>query len=145
MSELDFYVNNPALNSLTAIAGFPEPGNWEYKFGFASINGWTYRCRHTFEGKFNIKNALKQFNFTYLTTYNNLIIGITICIVVIGMEIFILTLRRLINNAVYPVGYRQKYLFKHFILALSRYIVDFIAKFAIFGILLYNLFNIYEN
>ena len=84
-TELEFYANNPNLNALSQISGFPDPGNWVFKFGFASFNGWTYKCRHTYAGKFNIQNALKQFNFTYLTTYDNFLTGITLCIVLLGI------------------------------------------------------------
>lgn len=57
----------------------------------------------------------------------------------------ILTLRRCVNNAVYPVGYRQRYLLKHFLLALSRYVLDGCAKLALLGLSLGNLFTIYIN
>lgn len=56
-----------------------------------------------------------------------------------------ITLRRIINNAVYPIGYKQKYLLKHFLLSLIRYIVDLLAKLTILGITLGNLFTIYTN
>jgi hypothetical protein len=57
----------------------------------------------------------------------------------------VITLRRIINNAVYPIGYKQKYLLKHFLLALSRYIIDISAKLTIFALTLANLFTIYTN
>lgn len=83
MSEISFYQNNPKLQALTTIPGFPQPGNWVYKFGFSAQIGWTYRCRHTFNNKFSIPNAINQFSFTYLSTYNNLLIGIATALVVI--------------------------------------------------------------
>jgi len=52
-------------------------------FGFASLTGWTYRCRHTYAKKFSIPNAINQFNFNYLGTYNNFLIGIAIGLIVI--------------------------------------------------------------
>lgn len=125
--------------------GFPQPGNWAYLFGFASLTGWTYKCRHTFANKFSIPNAINQFNFTYSTTYTNFLIGIAIALIVIILEIIVITLRRIINNAVYPIGYKQKYLLKHFLLALSRYIIDMCAKLTIFALTLANLFTIYTN
>jgi hypothetical protein len=54
ITELQFYNNNPALYQLTQIHGFPEAGNWKYKFGFASVGSWTYQCRHNLNGKFSI-------------------------------------------------------------------------------------------
>ena len=145
MNEISFYQNNPRLQALTLLPGFPQPGNWAYKLGFASLAGWTYRCRHTFSNKFSIPNAVNQFSFAYLGTYNNFLIGITVCLILVLLEVAVVTLRRLVNNAVYPVGYKQKYLLKDFLLALSRYIVDFVAKIVILGLTLANLFTIYTN
>jgi hypothetical protein len=83
MTEIDFYNNNANLKALTLLPGFPQPGNWVYKFGFTSLTGWTYRCRHTFANKFSIPNAINQFNFSYSTTYTNFLIGIAIGLIVI--------------------------------------------------------------
>lgn len=83
MTEILFYQNNQKLNALSSLAGFPQPGNWKYKFGFASLTGWTYKCRHTYNNKFSIPNAINQFNFVYLSTYRNFLIGITVCLVII--------------------------------------------------------------
>lgn len=69
MTEITFYASNPNLQAMTAIAGFPQPDNWKYLFGFASLTGWTYKCRHTYNNKFSIPNAIDQFNFTYKTSY----------------------------------------------------------------------------
>jgi hypothetical protein len=145
MNEINFYQNNPSLQALTLLPGFPKPANWIYSLGFASLSGWTYRCRHTYNNKFSIPNAINQFDFAYLTTYTNLLIGIAICLIILLLELVVITLRRIINNAVYPVGYKQKYLLKHFLLALGRYVIDISAKITIFGITLANLFTIYTN
>ena len=130
---------------MTTIPGFPQPGNWNYQFGFSSQTGWTYKCRHTFNNKFSIPKAIDQFTFSYLSTFNNFLIGITVCLIIIILEIVVITLRRIINNAVYPIGYKQKYLLKHFLLGLSRYIIDILAKLGIFALTLANLFTIYTN
>lgn len=145
MTEIEFYASNPNLQALTYTAGFPNPGNWNYLFGFSSLTGWTYRCRHTFNKRYSIPNAIKQFNFTYQGTYQNYLIGVTVCLIIIIVEIVVLTLRRIINSAVYPVGYKQKYLLKHFWLALSRYLIDISAKVTIFGISLANVILLYTN
>ncbi len=145
MTEINFYNNNANLKALSSIPGFPQPGNWMYLFGFASLTGWTYRCRHTFSNKFSIPNAIDQFNFTYSTTYTNFLVGVAVGLIIIILELVVITLRRIINNAVYPIGYKQKYLLKHFLLALSRYIVDISAKLIIFGLTFANLFTIYTN
>lgn len=68
-SEISFYVNNPGLSALTAIPGFPSPGNWKYLLGFASLTGWTYNCRHNMNKKFSIPTAIDQFNFVYKSKY----------------------------------------------------------------------------
>lgn len=57
----------------------------------------------------------------------------------------LLALRRCVNNAVYPVGYRQKYLFNHFLLAVSRYVLDGCVKITLLGLFLGNTFIIYTN
>ena len=88
---------------------------------------------------------MDQFNFTYETTYSNLLIGVTVCLVVLLLEVVVLTLRRIINSAVYPVGYKQKHMPKHFCMALSRYILDFAAKIAILALTMVNLLTIYTN
>lgn len=54
-------------------------------------------------------------------------------------------MRRIVNSAVYPIGYKQKYLLKHFLYALSRYILDISAKLTILGIQLANVFLLYTN
>lgn len=54
-------------------------------------------------------------------------------------------MRRCVNNAVYPVGYRQKYLFNHFLLAVSRYVIDVSVKLTLLGLALGNTFIIYTN
>jgi hypothetical protein len=145
MSEISFYANNQQLQNLTLLPGFPQPGNWLYNLGFASLTGWTYKCRHTFSNKFSIPNAISQFNFSYLRTFQNLLIGVAVGLIVVLLEVVVVTLRRIINSAVYPVGYKQKYLLKHFWLALSRYLVDATAKLTILGLTLANLFTIYTN
>lgn len=127
------------------IKGFPQPGNWDYNLGFGSVAGWTYKCRHTYNGKFSIPKAIEQFTFKYYNTYYNILIGVAVALIVILLELFVLTLRRVINNAVYPVGYRQRNLPKHFFMALSRYLIDVSAKLAILGLTLTNLFTIYSN
>ncbi len=65
--------------------------------------------------------------------------------IIILLELFILTLRRIVNSAVYPIGYKQKYLPKHFIYSLIRYIVDGCVKITLIGLTLGNLFTIYKN
>lgn len=57
----------------------------------------------------------------------------------------ILTLRRCVNNAVYPIGYKQKYLLKHFLMSLLRYVIDGCAKLTLLGLALSNIFTIYTN
>ena len=69
LTEIDFFQNNPQLQALTSIPGFPSPGNWEYKFGFHSLTGWTYKCRHNLNKKYSIPNAIDMFNFSYRKTY----------------------------------------------------------------------------
>ena len=72
-------------------------------------------------------------------------VGITVCLVILFLEVIILSLRRIINSAVYPVGYRQKYLLKHFLYGLLRYILDVCCKLALLGLALTNSFTIYIN
>ena len=119
-TEITFFENNPALQDLTVIPGFPSPGNWEYLLGFQSLTGWTYQCRHNLNKKFSIPKAIEQFSFTYKQTYQNFLIGVAVCLIVLLLELLVLSLRRVINSAVYPVGYKQKYLLKHFCWALLR-------------------------
>ena len=133
------------MQALTNNTGFPDPGNWMYHLGFASIAGWTYKCRHNYDRKFSTSNAIDQFNFVYEKTYSNLLIGVTVCLIILLLEVIVLTLRRIINSAVYPVGYKQKNMPKHFCMALSRYIIDFSAKLAILALTLWNILTIYMN
>lgn len=58
MTEIEFYANNPTLQQLSAINGFPKPGNWKYFLGVASLPSWTYYCRHNYDGKFRIPRAI---------------------------------------------------------------------------------------
>jgi hypothetical protein len=74
------------------------------------VGSWTYRCRHNLNGKFSITNASKQFNFDiygFLESGSFVMIG---CCIVIAIEIFLLGLRRCINNSIYPVGYKQRHM-----------------------------------
>ena len=71
--------------------------------------------------------------------------GVTVCLVVLLLEVLILALRRIVNNAIYPIGYKQKFLLKHFLLSIIRYIVDAAAKFTLLGFALTNIFTIYLN
>ena len=48
--------------------------------------------------------------------------------IIIACEIFILGLRRCVNNSIYPVGYKQQNMPNHFWWSLSRYIVDLVCK-----------------
>lgn len=82
-TEIDFFQNNPSLQALTSIPGFPSPGNWQYLLGFHSLTGWTYQCRHNLNKKYSIPTASDQFSFTYLTTYKNFLVGVTVCLVVL--------------------------------------------------------------
>jgi hypothetical protein len=50
------------------------------------------------------------------------------CCIVIAIEIFLLGLRRCINNSIYPVGYKQRRMPEQFWWSMSRYIVDVICK-----------------
>lgn len=68
-TEINFYQNNPKLLALTSIPGFPSPANWMYHFGFSSMSGWTYTCRHNLNKKYSIPKAIEQFSFTYKSTY----------------------------------------------------------------------------
>lgn len=54
ITEYEFYNNNPSLYSLTQIKGFPEAGNWKYKFGFSAVGSWTYKCRQNLNRKYSI-------------------------------------------------------------------------------------------
>lgn len=63
ISEITFYSVNPNMQALVGLNGFPSPGNFLYSWGFSSLPGWTYKCRHTFNNKFSIPNAISQFNF----------------------------------------------------------------------------------
>lgn len=145
LTQIDFYQYNPKLLNLTTLPGFPTPGNWKYLLGFESLTGWTYNCRHNQQKKFSIPNAITQFSFTYRTDYQNFLIGVAVCLIIILLQLFILTLRRIVNSAVYPIGYKQKYLPKHFLYAIVRYIVDVCAKITLTGLTLGNLFTIYKN
>jgi hypothetical protein len=109
-TEAEFYANNRNLEELTEIEGFPEAGNWDYHFGFASLPSWTYRCRHNLDGKFSIGETSKQFNFEIFSLLEAGSIVVIISCVVLAMEIFILTVRRCVNSSIYPVGYRQKHM-----------------------------------
>lgn len=71
--------------------------------------------------------------------------GIVICLVIVGVELLSLGLRRCVNSAVYPVGYKQRYLVKHFLMALFRYIVDALCKLGILGVSFGALWLIYSN
>ena len=144
-TEINFYNSNPQLQALTVTPGFPAPGNWQYMLGFASMTGWTYNCRHNQQGKFAIPKAISQFSFDYKTQYQNFLVGVTVCLVIILLEVVVLALRRIVNNAVYPVGYRQHYLLKHFMYAMVRYVVDLCTKLALLGLALGNIFTIYTN
>jgi len=53
-SEITYYQNNPNLEALTTLTGFPQPGNWQYNFGFSSLPSWTYRCRHNLNKRYSI-------------------------------------------------------------------------------------------
>ena len=86
-----------------------------------------------------------MFDFSYLTQYNSFMVGIVICLIIILFEVVILALRRIVNSAVYPIGYKQKNLPKHFFMALVRYIFDFVAKLSILGISFANIYLIYIN
>ena len=68
-----------------------------------------------------------------------------VCLIILILELLVLTLRRIINSAVYPVGYKQKYLIKHFCYAMIRYVVDILTKLALMGLALGNIFTIYIN
>ena len=144
-TEIEFYQYNAKLQNLTTLPGFPTPGNWKYMLGFQSLTGWTYNCRHNQQQKFSIPNAVDQFSFVYESQYKNFLVGVAVCLVVLLLELFILTLRRIVNSAVYPVGYKQKYLPKHFCYAIMRYIIDGCAKLTLAGLTLGNLFTIYKN
>ena len=86
-----------------------------------------------------------MFSFTYKQTYENFLVGVTTCLVILLLEMAILTLRRIVNSAVYPVGYKQRYMLKHFIYAVNRYIIDSMVKLTLFGLALGNIFTIYTN
>jgi len=70
---------------------------------------------------------------------------VAVCLIILILELLVLTLRRIINSAVYPVGYKQKYLLKHFCYAMIRYVIDILAKLALMGLALGNIFTIYIN
>ena len=42
MTEKDFFQNNPKLDILQDINGFPPPNLWEYKLGFTAVPSWDY-------------------------------------------------------------------------------------------------------
>lgn len=63
MTEIEFYANNPNLDELSDIDGFPKPANWIYKLGFSSMPSWTYYCRHNYDGKFSVERAINILNF----------------------------------------------------------------------------------
>lgn len=64
---------------------------------------------------------------------------------VLGFQLFILTIRRLLKREVYPVGYRQMYLPKDFCFALMRYIIDWVCKIIVLGLMIYSAAVIFIN
>jgi hypothetical protein len=144
-SEIVFFENNPELQALAAVPGFPPPGNWQYRLGFQSLAGWSYKCRHNLNGKYAIPTAAQQLSFSYRGQYQNFLVGVAICLVVLLLEVGLLALRRVINSAVYPVGYRQKHLPRHFLQAILRYVLDLGAKLTLLALGLTNIFILYAN
>lgn len=131
-AEVGFYGNNPGLAVLGGVGGFPQPGNWRYRLGFKAFASWTYRCRHNFGGRFSIANASRHFDFEVYGLLQAISWVMIVCSMVIAVEVFVLGLRRCVNNAVYPVGYKVQSMPEHFWLGMSRYILDVICKLLIF-------------
>lgn len=145
LSEIDFYASNPQLDSLQNKTGFPNPSNWEYNLGFANVPSWTYPCRHNYDRKFSIPNTRSQFNFEFFQSYTASIIVMAIFIAAIAVEVFVIVVRRIFNNSIYPVGYKQIYLPLDFCAAITRYIYDLVAKLVILSVSIYLTWQTFYN
>ena len=89
------------------------------------------------DSKFTIKKTRDMFNLTFESTYTTFSTVVAVFIGVIGIEFFILAIRKIFHYEVYPTGYKQKYLPFDFAKSLSRYIFDFSCKLTILGLLFY--------
>lgn len=102
IDEATFYSVNSNLNALTAIKGFPTPGNWDYNLGFLSMPSWTYKCRFNYQKNYNIPNATDIVTLGFRTLQQGLYYPVYAVFAIVAIEILVLFLRRVFSSTIYP-------------------------------------------